>query len=457
MTVARTATEALADHLTLEVESIDRLYLNVYQSTLQASAGSARFFREVRGMPVPSSALMVPMTQAFVASVEAFARDHGIDLISFQHAERKNDHTQERPRQWPDDEDVLHIGKAQVGVRVIRTQVVVDPITGSRQTEFANSVALPNAYYFYAFGNDVGPFLLKFRSYFPFTAQARQADLGYLLSVRKAEFSLTEVFDRPQQGWVLFKELVREKLESGWPDRVQMVFERRVNRRMPGRFCSRVLTSGVRPSLYFEYKKKRVEQYFKEGRSWCGETTINDTYDFGIGRKLGNIESLQTIGFTANPYPLPVSRLCHDSAPEARHLAELHAPGEVGGQRAPVPCFGDAQAKAQLGVALALVFQLEDFRQREVRERMVGLLGHTAEEWSSGLMTYDLRRLRLRASATRRYRLTKMVLHTAMCYYRTHARVLRQALATVAASGAASTTPLRKLLAGFGYEVGYLR
>ena len=64
-----------------------------------------------------------------------------------------------------------------------------------------------------------------------------------------------------------FEEVPRENLAAGRPDRVQLVFKRRVSKRMPGRFRTRVLTAGVDPSLHFEYQKTRVKQYFKEGRA----------------------------------------------------------------------------------------------------------------------------------------------------------------------------------------------
>ncbi len=45
MNVARSAGEVLAEHPTLELECIDRMYLNVYVPMLQAGAGAAWFFR----------------------------------------------------------------------------------------------------------------------------------------------------------------------------------------------------------------------------------------------------------------------------------------------------------------------------------------------------------------------------------------------------------------------------
>ena len=68
MNVARTAAEVLDEHATLELECVDRMYLNAYVPVLQTCGGAAWFFRKVRGKPVPSSALMAPMSRNFVAS-----------------------------------------------------------------------------------------------------------------------------------------------------------------------------------------------------------------------------------------------------------------------------------------------------------------------------------------------------------------------------------------------------
>ena len=74
MTIARSAGDVLENHVTLELECLDRLYLNAYVPMLQTGGGAAWFFRDVRGNPVPSSALMAPMTRRFVTSLERFAR-----------------------------------------------------------------------------------------------------------------------------------------------------------------------------------------------------------------------------------------------------------------------------------------------------------------------------------------------------------------------------------------------
>src|SRR5437764_8286169 len=68
MSIARTVAEVLAQHVTLTIEGLDRLYLNVYVPPLQREGGVVAFFRRHRGQPFASSALMEPISAAFVAA-----------------------------------------------------------------------------------------------------------------------------------------------------------------------------------------------------------------------------------------------------------------------------------------------------------------------------------------------------------------------------------------------------
>src|SRR5205085_7578735 len=103
----------------------------------------------------------------------------------------------------------------------------------------------------------------------PYTAADRRAGYRYDLSILQAEFSLTQVLDRPLAGRVFFEEVIRDNLDVGRPDRVSLIFDRRVHhgrkRPTPGRFRTRVFTDGVIPSLHIDYKSSRVKQYHKQG------------------------------------------------------------------------------------------------------------------------------------------------------------------------------------------------
>src|SRR5882724_3718595 len=91
MSLPRSVSDVLAQHLTLEVESIDRMYLNIYIPQLQREQGVASFFRFHRGHPFASSALMDPISKTFVTALEQFARRQKIPLVQFRKGQRKDD------------------------------------------------------------------------------------------------------------------------------------------------------------------------------------------------------------------------------------------------------------------------------------------------------------------------------------------------------------------------------
>ena len=61
--IGQTVRELLEDQVQLDIEGIDRLYLNAYQPRLQTGGGVVGFFREHRGAVVASTTLMVPQEQ----------------------------------------------------------------------------------------------------------------------------------------------------------------------------------------------------------------------------------------------------------------------------------------------------------------------------------------------------------------------------------------------------------
>ena len=90
MTLPRTMADVLSEHVVFEVESIDRMYLNVYQPKLQHGGGASAFFVGHRGYKYASSVLMAPMTEAFVADIHHFIAARGLDLVSFGKGEDKD-------------------------------------------------------------------------------------------------------------------------------------------------------------------------------------------------------------------------------------------------------------------------------------------------------------------------------------------------------------------------------
>jgi hypothetical protein len=462
MTVSRSVAEILRDHVRLEVEGIDRMYLNAVVPILQNERGIAWFFREVRGYSFASSALMAPMTRAFVDALEDFARSNQLDVVTFEKKQRKEEVAAEYLRRFRGEEGVLFVGKAQEKAPVFRTERRKNPQTGASYAWLYRSTGMVNQYYVYALDRDFGPFFLKFCSYFPynaklcingheyakrqlkqrgikhealdngiltcddpvmlqricdqlsaaqidallrkwlrrlphpFTAKDRSRDIRYNLSILQAEFSLTQVLDQPVTGRVFFEEVIRENLDIGRPDQVQLIFDRAIVRRgprpTPGRFRTRVITEGVYPSLHVDYKATRIKQYHKEGRALRTETTINNTNDFSIGKRLHNLPALREIGFKANRRLLDVQRISHDCSIGERGFHAIQRPRVVDRQRASALRFEAERVQALLHTLVLFRLLPHGFSNADLRERLQPLLGRRI---TPGAVTYDLRRLRL--------------------------------------------------------------
>src|SRR5438309_11036493 len=113
MSIPPSVASILKDHVTMEVESIDRMYLHAYVPRLQYAGGVVGFFRQHRGQPVASSALMSPLTQEFVSSIERFAKTHSVPLITFAKGQDKDKIAAEYRSQFSSPEGVVFVGKAQ--------------------------------------------------------------------------------------------------------------------------------------------------------------------------------------------------------------------------------------------------------------------------------------------------------------------------------------------------------
>src|SRR5674476_472272 len=292
----------------------------------------------------------------------------------------------------------------------------------------------------------------------PFTDADRAAGYSYEISVLQAEFSLTQMLDRPVSGRIFFEQVIRDNLDIGRPDQVGLVFDRHLVRKgprpTPGRFRTRVITAGVTPSLHVDYKHTTIKAYHKEGRALRTETTINDTRDFDIGKRLVNLPALREIGFKANRRLLSVQRLDHDPITGACDLHTLTDPAVTKkGTRVPGLRLGQQRSHALLSALLIFRLQPGGFANRDLRVITAQLRGLPPELASAGQMTYDLRRLRThglieKVAHTHRYQVTNHGLHTAMFLTRLHERLLPTGLAQLAER----STPHRLLTAATAYR-----
>src|SRR4030081_675407 len=122
MSTARPAAELLRDHVVLELEAIDRMYLNVYVPHLQTVGAVVGYLRVHKGQRFALTTAVARMSEAFVGNIEEFVNNEGIDLVAFAKWQRKDDITQKYLRRFRKSEGVLYVGKAQEKARIMRTE-----------------------------------------------------------------------------------------------------------------------------------------------------------------------------------------------------------------------------------------------------------------------------------------------------------------------------------------------
>ena len=119
---ARSVAKVLGEHVVLELEAVDRMYLNVYIPRLQTVEGVLGFIRLHRGHKAASTAMVEPITRAFVGAIERFAAENGVPVVHFEKGQRKDDVAARFLADFKDQEGVMFNGKAQEKCRVYRTE-----------------------------------------------------------------------------------------------------------------------------------------------------------------------------------------------------------------------------------------------------------------------------------------------------------------------------------------------
>lgn len=494
-----TVQEILPGKISLDIECVDRMYLNGYVKDLQMPGGLVNFIREQFNWPIPSPKAMYELTDNFRGAVEAFAQEMGREIDAFGKGEDKDEVARQHVELFDIQEGVVLIGKAQEKSNAFSSR------RQDREGKvwfnyFRKSVQVTH-YYFYIMDRDFGLCFIKVCTYLPFevkvcfnghewakqqcrqagiafealsngfascaeperlqaichqlsaekmqtlfdrwveqlpwplTKEQREAGYVHLLSIWQMEVSRTQVFYDPEQGRALVECLIRDNLDLGRPDRVSLLFDRRVTKRTPSEFHTRVLREGVLPSIRVRYKHSALKQYFKEGRALRTEMMCNNPYDFGCQRGLmNNFDRLWQLGRQINNRLLDqetIDQDCFLPWEQVRQLQQSTLTED--GQRASALHFAHPRVVAWLAALVYHAHRPTTLRNSTLRQTVIQLLAVEDEDYTSAQASYDLRRLRLkglieRIPHTHQYRLTVMGAKVATFLTKLHERLFRPGL-----------------------------
>jgi hypothetical protein len=187
-----TVSELLDGHAALDVQCLDRIYLNTYVPTLQTSSQVVAFLSGHLGFPFASPALFNKIGQPFRRAVADYAKTNNIPWIIFGKGDDKltvmTPHL--RGQAATGCSGVAAIGVAQEFQRVW-TASEGQTSTGTPRWSFFKADRRVTCYYFYLWDADFGPAFFKVCAYFPYPGkvwinghewakrQATQAGIGF--------------------------------------------------------------------------------------------------------------------------------------------------------------------------------------------------------------------------------------------------------------------------------------
>lgn len=169
---AVTVNDVLDGHVALDLQCLDRIYLNAYVPNLQVGGQVVSFLTAHLGNPIPSPAIFEKIGAAFRRSVSRFAEGEHIPLVKFGKNDRKIDVMR---KYIAAQERTGRSGVAAIGV----AQEFAPVFTGTQRPSpngipwfaFAKANRRVTCYYFYLWDEDFGPGFIKICAYFPYPAK----------------------------------------------------------------------------------------------------------------------------------------------------------------------------------------------------------------------------------------------------------------------------------------------
>jgi hypothetical protein len=164
-----TINDVLEGHVGLDIECLDRIYLNGYVPNLQMGGQVVSFLTQHLGNPIPSPAILEKVGTAFRPGVASFAEDNHIPVVRFNKTDRKID----RMRPYL----VRQAATGRAGVAAIGVAQEFAPVfTATKRTgqttgvwfSYTVSQRRVSCYYFYVWDHDFGPAFVKVCAYFPY-------------------------------------------------------------------------------------------------------------------------------------------------------------------------------------------------------------------------------------------------------------------------------------------------
>jgi hypothetical protein len=271
---------------------------------------------------------------------------------------------------------------------------------------------------------------------------------GYRYSMAQMELATDVIFKRSAPLTALFRRACELGVLVGGAERTSHLFGRRISRRYQGKLQT-VLgqREAGHPVMRWYYHSSFAKQYTRgdqhADRILRTETCCNDTYHFGVGRRLENLPALHDKLAGINTRCLELQAECLASPIDTGQLAALAAPTLVGRRRVPGLKLHDDRVIRLLETLLHPAGFVADWTSRDLHIRILARHRLTEATYRLSQLRYDLGKLRAkglveRLGASRRYHLTPLGLKLGVLLVKLRMRLLGPLTTLV------TTTPARR-------------
>jgi hypothetical protein len=168
MAATVTVNDLLDGHVGLDLECLDRIYLNGYVPNLQVGGQVVSFMTGHLGYEIPSPAILEKIGTGFRRAVASFAEDNHIPVVRFGKNDRKIDvmrpYLARQARTGRPGVAAIGVAQEFAGVFTATKKQRAKTVWFS----FAVAQRRVTCYYFYISDDDFGPAFVKVCAYFPY-------------------------------------------------------------------------------------------------------------------------------------------------------------------------------------------------------------------------------------------------------------------------------------------------
>lgn len=165
---AVTVNDLLDGHVGLDIECLDRIYLNGYVPNLQVGGQVVSFMTQHLGYPIPSPAIMEKIGTAFRRAVRDFAEENHVPVVQFGKDDRK---IEVMRRYVAAQARTGRSGVAAIGIAQEYQNVFAAIQRNNGDAvwfSFTKADRRVTCFYFYLWDADFGPAFIKVCAYFPY-------------------------------------------------------------------------------------------------------------------------------------------------------------------------------------------------------------------------------------------------------------------------------------------------